>query len=389
MPSPTEFVFLFVCRLDPGIDLSGTRLTVVDDAGQRAESIFNERSNHSGKSRFSPLQSFPVVGIGGVSRLVLCGHGLAVLVVNKDLKKEKYRDFEAEVTSVVESKGVNVLLNPDLEEPDPQGSIAVSWVHRIIVNPEGADSLPVSSYGEATKLSSGCEVIVGDGYSVMRDAVGEDVRVAVDGIICATLAWVLIDDVSRSAEMLVQSARNHDVNAGGRVFSRINRQSLSEIDASNLGVRARSVDEFLRVMFNGLLDGRKAVYISATKTWQLTHEIERLIDKSDAYGNLARAFESQRKSQVDGRRNHLLFGLTFTSLATAVTASYEFLVGSETTVGPSPRPMLFIGTAGIGLAGACIGFVGFARSWWEQRKFMTEGLPSADLMNGERTQQQR
>ena len=290
---------------------------------------------------------------------------------------------------MVESKGVNVLLNPDLEEPDPQGSIAVSWVHRIIVNPEGADSLPVSSYGEATKLSSGCEVIVGDGYSVMRDAVGEDVRVAVDGIICATLAWVLIDDVSRSAEMLVQSARNHDVNAGGRVFSRINRQSLSEIDASNLGVRARSVDEFLRVMFNGLLDGRKAVYISATKTWQLTHEIERLIDKSDAYGNLARAFESQRKSQVDGRRNHLLFGLTFTSLATAVTASYEFLVGSETTVGPSPRPMLFIGTAGIGLAGACIGFVGFARSWWEQRKFMTEGLPSADLMNGERTQQQR
>ena len=343
---------------EPSIKSVGLTEHVPSDPGLGSVDIRRERTSQRGASRFSSVVSERPIEVGGFNgRFVIGKLGIAMVVVEVEIA-------ELEDLTTTEHR-LLVALDPEiaglaLESRASAGTSAAQvppsalWVHRVLINTPLVERVVPLAYGKRCTLSRGAVCTIADGFSAVTDADDDHVAAVIDGLFAATQSWLAYDWLSRESLRLLSFSYAGDA-ASDKRSANAGTKSIDEPAA--LAFQARTLAAFFQRLDQGLVDGEEAVYNTAVSVWGLDSELDRLIDRADAYVEYIQARAADKRGQVDRRRNLLLFGLSFTALAQVVAAAFELLTGTTDKVGPSPRLGLFISLCALTATGLAIGVV--------------------------------
>lgn len=321
-----------------------------------------ERDGHTGSSAFSAELSPGSVELDGISCSVRIGRlGVAAIVADFPLPAlddlwECERRLLAAIDGGADAIGEEILRRVDLDSTAVHIGSPL-WTHRLLIDHAGADEVVALGYATEGTIGAGVRLAIGDGVSSLEREEPGLVDAVTSGLFAASQAWIVYEDCSVTSTELLEMIREdaHDLAAAG-----IDEHSTS------LALRARQMSAFVRHQNNGLVDGTKVAYQMAAAQWGLQGELDQLIERTDSYVSYAQLRSSALRERVDRRRNLLLFGLSFLSLASAIAAAYDFLTTASTTVGPSPRPVLFAIVTVVGVGGLFLGIVFAARDYFHR-----------------------
>ncbi len=338
------------------VDIDAVLSQNTSDPGLGTTDLDSERRSPSGASAFDGIVHHCEVEHDGVNATLYIGRlGVGALCFDRSCKEAA--DIPAQERTCLRvctellqasASGWSAQFFP-ASEPAMASPL---WVHRIAVNSAISESILALEYGVKGSLSRGAEFVVADGFSSLSGARPDHLRSFTNGLFVATQTWIANEQVSADLVRLLRAARK-----SSRIERDMRAQSRVATEIADIALKARELGGYLQRQRRGLVDGEGRVFDAALDSWGIASDVRDLIDRCDTYVNYISNRLDQYRVSAERRRNALLFGLSLTAAGQLVVSLYDFVTGTSTVMGPSPRPALFWTATALAVLGIAVGVV--------------------------------
>jgi hypothetical protein len=232
--------------------------------------------------------------------------------------------------------GLTEQLNPVVAAWCNQMTKLIPTRSRILVNPlPDQENDATLEFGRECKLGTGATAMVGNGYTALHRGEPGHVEDAIEALIYATQAWMIADEANKLISDSL--ARLHTMPAGSP--DAVDDHYSQVLDLSR-DVTLRST--VFRNEARNLANARLAVYQALLAAWNVTTEVAMAEQGLDSVRRLVNMHRERLQVHRDDNRNQLIFIFTGLTFFQSVLVWYDFLTGSDHTVGPSPRPTIAV-----------------------------------------------
>jgi hypothetical protein len=247
---------------------------------------------------------------------------------------------------------VNVALAARFGESRTQKSGYVShrvlWWHRVLIDVDADLPRAVRHFGQRVAVDVDAECVVGNGFSVLKNADRTARAEFLAGLMAATEDWMIIDSLSRRLRNALLAARDAaDAQLEGAVRDAEQAAYLTTLALLLMDERRRNLANLVQ-----------GVHGAAARSWGLQDDLTALREHSAAVGSLVTGFYEQRSDRADERRNTILFGFTVVTVLQSLLMIVEFGAGSRIELLSVVRLLL----SGLVLAGTLLIILRYLRS---------------------------
>lgn len=195
----------------------------------------------------------------------------------------------------------------------------VLWWHRVLIDVESDLPRAVRDFGQRVALETDTDCVVGNGFSILRNA-GDHARADfLGGLMAATEDWMIIDALSRRLrDALLQARESTDNELEAHVRSAEQASYLTTLALLLMDERRRNLANLVQ-----------GVHGAAATSWGLRDDLAALREHASAVGSLVTGFYEQRSDRADERRNLILFGFTVVTVLQSALMIVEFGAGPE------------------------------------------------------------